>query len=351
MTIRSGDGRRQPLDPYRRPGAPAQAERLGITTMTPNAAQRDPHRLRPVFVLAPARSHSSVVVMMLGRHPALYGFPELSLFRVETVAQLLAPDRMGEPPRIAGALRSLAQVHDGKQDDESIERARHWLDARQDWDVASAYDHLLDVVAPAIGVQKAPEDSNREDYLARLHDRYPEARFVHLTRHPITAAASMHRAWATSGLWEVPPELFHMYCLGTWLFHHSRIQRFTRQLGVEQWRRVRSEDVLNQPRTVLPDLCRWLEISADDDALEAMLQPQLSPYARFGPTQARGGNDPAFLADPNPRQVVLPDTVTAPADWIVDPWLFVSLVRFADELGYRSPRSPQVTETTDPASS
>src|SRR5262249_10281696 len=43
----------------------------------------------PVFVLAPARSHSSVAVAMLSQHPAMYGFPELRLFRARDVAGLL----------------------------------------------------------------------------------------------------------------------------------------------------------------------------------------------------------------------------------------------------------------------
>src|SRR5947209_5720522 len=42
----------------------------------------------PVLILCTPRSCSSVVCAMLGRHPQLYGFPELNLFVFDTVGEL-----------------------------------------------------------------------------------------------------------------------------------------------------------------------------------------------------------------------------------------------------------------------
>jgi hypothetical protein len=301
--------------------------------------RRDPSWHRPVFVLAPARSNSSIVSSMIGMHPELYGFPELSLFRASTVAGLIddRPGQRGLPSRArsAGLARAVAQVHEGRQDEDTVAAARQWLADRRDWDVALVFDHLLEQVSPATGFEKSPENSNRQDYLRRLAAAYPRARFLHLTRHPVTTAISMHRVWSKADMWDIPDELFHLHVLGTWLFNHARVKRFTTALPPDRWMRVRSEDVLNSPETTLPAICRWLGIDAGPDALEAMMHPERSPFARLGPSNAMGGNDPGFLEQPALHRAEMPTTLELPPDWIVDPWLHVAVVEFAASIGYR----------------
>ena len=58
---------------------------------------RDPLWYAPLFMIAPARSYTSVIAAMLGQHPDLYAFPELMLFRDDQVAGLLAAT-----PRVKG---------------------------------------------------------------------------------------------------------------------------------------------------------------------------------------------------------------------------------------------------------
>ena len=53
----------------------------------PVAAARDPYRFQPVFLLATARSFSSVVTAMIGQHPQLAGLPELKLFCAADIAE------------------------------------------------------------------------------------------------------------------------------------------------------------------------------------------------------------------------------------------------------------------------
>src|SRR5581483_11766354 len=168
------------------------------------------------------------------------------------------------------------------------------------------YDHLLGCIAPRIGVQKSPEDSGRDEYLARVAAAYPRARFLHLTRHPISSAGSMHRAWKELGYWDIAPEAFHNFCVGVWYHQHLRIDRFVSSLPPDRGLRARAEDVLNSPRQALPAICAWLGIDASPGAIEQMCHPERSPHARFGPLAAYGGGDGAFLADPVPRAAELP---------------------------------------------
>src|SRR5262249_40107568 len=133
---------------------------------------RDPLRFSPVFVLAPARSNSSVVTAMLGQHPELCVFPELALFRKETVGELVTdpPGGKGAPAsqRMAGVYRALAEHHGGAQTSDTVAAAATWVEARSSWRVAELLAHLLGLAEPRAGIEKSPESSSRDEYLSRL---------------------------------------------------------------------------------------------------------------------------------------------------------------------------------------
>jgi hypothetical protein len=299
---------------------------------------RDPEAFSPLFVLAPARSHSSVVTTAIGQHPQLYAFPELNLFRSPVVRPMLfdPPDWKGIPSiaRLGGLLRSVALLDFGEQSPEAVLEAYHWLRCRRGWTGAHVYDHLLTGASPLVGVEKTPENSGREDNLVRLAAAYPRARFLHLTRHPLPAMRSMHEAWSQLPWWNVPPELFHQFCMGAWLFHHERILRFTGALPPGQTRRVRAEDLLNHPRREMRRLCLWLGIDASPAAVASMCHPERSPFARPGPQDAPYGNDPKFVKSPRMRKAEIPPSLDVPAEWTVDPWLLAATIEMAHRLGY-----------------
>ena len=231
-----------------------ESARLAEAAIVPPA--RDPMWFSPLFVLSPARSNSSVVTAMLGQHAGLRVFPELALFRKDTVDELLSdpPGWRGPPTRLrlAGVFRALAEHHDGEQTPETVEAAVSWVEERRAWSVGDLLDHLLALAAPLIGVEKSPESSSRGEYLMRMSDSYPRARYLHLTRHPVSSVASMHRVWEDKGYWNVRPELFHHFCLAVWYHQHTRILEFARSLPPDRVLRVRSEDVLNAPAESLP---------------------------------------------------------------------------------------------------
>jgi len=309
-------------------------------------ATRDPLWYSPLFVLAPARTHSTVINAMIGMHPRMAAFPELALFRRGTMAELLRDPPGWRGPtadqRLVGLLRALAQVEHGVQSEETIALARDWLAQRAAWSGEQVYDHLLARVAPRVGVQKSPEDSGRDEYLQRVAAAYPRARFLHLTRHPVTSATSMHLAWKDSSFWNIQPQAFHNFCLGVWHHQHRRIDRFVSALQPDRGLRVRAEDVLNAPQEHLPRICAWLGFDAAPASIEAMCHPERSPHATVGPPGALGGGDAGFLRDPVPRAVELPVSLDVPPEWGIDPWLLLTVIEQANRFGYRhEPRDPR----------
>jgi hypothetical protein len=301
---------------------------------------RDPERFAPVFVLAPPRSYSSVVATMIGQHPELAGLPELKLFAYRSIAEMEASlprywRERGFTHRSPGLVRALAQLEFGDQEPDSIERARAWLEDRPHWSGAHVFDALLSRLQPRTAVEKSPENVATDAALRRLARAYPNARYLHLTRHPVTTQMSMveHRRRTVPSH---PLDGQPMAGIAAWLDVHQRIVRFLAPLVPERVMRVRAEDVLNDPQRQLTSIAGWLGLRADAAAVAAMCHPEASPYARFGPAGSGviGGLDPGFLHDPIPRAVELPRSMERPAGWLGDARPWRRTVALASSFGY-----------------
>jgi hypothetical protein len=311
----------------------------------PTAPPRDPYRFAPLFVLAPARSYTSVIATMIGQHPELAGLPELKLFSYRTIGELEAslPSywiERGFTHRSPGLVRALAQFEFGYQTAENLAAARAWLHQRWHWSGTDVLDVLLARLAPRTTVEKSAENLTTAAALRRLASAYPKARYLHLTRHPATTQASM----ADHLLRTVPeyPRVGEpMAGIAAWHGVHARILRFTAVLPRDRVMRVRAEDVLNDARAQLRAIAAWLRVRTDDAAIEAMCHPEASPFARFGPhgSGVIGGHDHGFLHDPIPHRVEVSQTIEPPPGWHGEPRLWQRTVKLALQLGYGDTRA------------
>lgn len=299
--------------------------------------RREAERFAPVFVLATARSYSSVIATMIGRHPELAGLPELKLFCCETVGELEAAlpkywrDR-GVTHRSPGLVRALAELEFGGQSPEALLAARAWLRDRPHWTGAEVMDFLQERLKPRIAVEKSPDNLSTDASVERMAAAYPRARYLHLTRHPVTTQRSM-RAYLKQTLPEYPQDGEPMNSIGSWYEIQRRILRFTAELPGDRYLRVRAEDVLNDGPARLENIARWLGVRTDAEAIEGMRHPEKSPFASPG-TEASGGNDPGFLRDPVPRRVEMPATLEAPEGWAAEAGVWEMVVGLANRLGY-----------------
>jgi hypothetical protein len=304
------------------------------------APPRDPVRFAPVFVLAPARSYSSVISMMLGQHPDLAGLPELKVFAYPTISELEASlprfwIERGVTHRAPGLVRAIAEIIFGGQTLESLAEARVWLHKKSAWSGADVLDCLLAKLQPRIGVEKSPENVETVAALKRVAAAYPRARYLHLTRHPVATQRSIqqHLDRMAPGRGQLGQP---MSGIAAWCETHRLILRFAAALPADRYCRVRSEDVLNDTEPNLTAIAGWLGVRIDAAALEAMIHPERSPFAGFAPAAsgAAGGNDPAFLRDPVPHRVQMPQTLEPPAGWSAKPLVWGRVVDLANYLGY-----------------
>lgn len=296
----------------------------------------------PVFLLAPARSYSTVAVAMLAGHPRLFAFPELLLFPVRRLRDLLDEElartgnlRVWAISRVNGILRAVAQLHEGSQDDEAIRAAQDWVLAHDDWTTQELLDHLLGLVAPAIGVEKSPDTVNSDEAIVSCVHAYPDARFLHLTRHPVTSQRSMRKYWSSQTP-EGGSESLVATSAVAWYWGHRRIVQTLDTLPVRQWMRIRAEDLLRAPEQCLPGILDWLGLECSAEIIARMRQTERWTFAGFDSGSRLGGGDRLFLTEPRLREVGgPPSSVVFEPELGIPPPIENAMRELAEQLGYR----------------
>jgi hypothetical protein len=310
-----------------------------------------------VFILAPPRSFSSVICAMLGQHPQMYGLPELYLFTSETFSEWSAQYYRSTYPASDGLLRALAQIRFGEQTDQTIGLAAEWIKERSHLTTGAILEALADMVHPLIPIEKSPSLVYRLEYLRRSYAMFPQARYIHLVRHPRGySEAVIKLIGGPDKLRQAPLWLVHLASFPefptdhdvkrnrtidldpqrNWYHTHATTLQFLRSVPSEQKMMVRGEDVLNDPGRSLRAIAGWLGLRTDPAAIEEMMHPERSPFACYGPPAATQGNDAFFMESPALRPGPLATwSLEGPLSWRTDGRELLPMVKeMALEFGY-----------------
>ena len=278
----------------------------------------------PVIILAAPHSFTSVVCAMLGQHPQMFGLPEVHLFVAETMRERVrtCASTLPGPHHQNGLLRVVAQLFAGEQTVHTIAQAQRWVNARADRTCVSVFRELAEKVSPRMLVEKSPTTTMHSEYLQRVRRAFPNAKFIHLLRHPRSHGESNMRKRRSLALdrgkpWRafrqniaIPGPMaaaaarrsrVFAYIRG-WYTWNMNIITFLDGLPEGQKMRVRGEDLLSEPDPYLRKIAEWLGLRTDEEAIEAMKHPERSPYACIGPANAPFGNNGAFLQAPALRR-------------------------------------------------
>ena len=295
----------------------------------------------PLLIVAPPGAHASRLAAMLGQHSRAQDLPELNLFMAATLGGLGEISALSDGLTTHGLRRAIAAIHYGGQTDDGIAAAGRWLARRADWSGAATLAELARVLAPKVLVSGETAVGWRPDFIDRLLDDLPDVRLLHLVEHPRrwcrdTAAALDGRLFIAPDYKDYavnPPALDPQLA---WFRVHANLAAAGALLPAAQYRVLRIEDLLTRPESTLTELCDWLGWGAQPQELEAMQQPERSPFASLGPDAAMYGADEGFLADPGfARRLRLPEVLEGPLEWREDGQGFAAEVRaIASRYGY-----------------
>lgn len=299
----------------------------------------------PLFLLAPPRSYTSLVNAMLGQHPQAYGLPELCLFNVETLVDLWRGSNTEIPENGAlvrhGLLRAVAEIYCGEQRTTTVNMAFAWASRREHLSTGHVFQEIVDKLHPLVAVEKSPSYPMSVKRMQAIRRTFPDARFVHLLRHPVAQCKSLMAINDGSFCLKVEAfELAEDYALMepqiAWHDININILNFLDEVPAECQLRMRGEDIMAEPERNLARIARWAGLRDDGEAVDAMMHPERSPFACFGPLNALFGNDPNFLAGPTfrPHKPKVP-SLSKPVPWRTDgKGLYPEVIALAQEFGY-----------------
>lgn len=307
----------------------------------------------PVFILAPPCTFSWALCAMLGQHPQMYALPELHLFSAETMAEWWNLCSRESYEMDHGLARTVADLYFGEQTDDTIVRARGWLRRRAHFTTGFLLEVLAQRLSPLIPIEKSPSIVSRREFLQRAFAMFPNARFLHLVSHPRGFGE-----WVMDRLRELDKAkplaeshwLRHLAsypypgsAVGSgldpqkgWYVLHSGILDFLSSVPADQQRTLKGEDLVGDTSAAVLQIMTWLGVRADSEALDSMKHPELSPYAHYGPANARFGSDIFLVPGPVLHPAWLrPQKLEGPLSWREDGGAFLPEVKaLAQRFGY-----------------
>lgn len=243
------------------------------TTPRPDSASATliPPRLAPAaagarvpnvgFVLSSPRAGSTLLRVMLHGHPDIFSPPELNLLPFESMGQRAAWfQQHGFGWMGRGLVATVAAL--GRMSPEQAQaRIRAWELA--DTAVADVYRGLHGAAKRALLVDKSPLYAADASFLLPATDRFHNARFIHLVRHPAAVIDSwvrmrFHRlngsAWPA---WHPSP---WKYAENSWRQMNENIRTFLRGVPPSRVCVVRFEDLLADLEGTCSTMCGALGV-------------------------------------------------------------------------------------------
>ncbi|WP_293368406.1 sulfotransferase [Nevskia sp.] len=296
----------------------------------------------PLLIVAPPGAHAARLAAMLGQHSRAQDLPELNLFMAATVGGLNEIGALSDGLTTQGLRRAVAALYLDGQTDAGIAAASRWLARRADWTGAALITEFALRLAPKVLVSVDAAIGWRPDFIDRLLDDLPDVRLLHLVEHPRrwcqdTMAALADRLFVAPDYKDYaanPPALDPQLA---WFRVHANLAAAGALLPDAHYRVLRIEDLLTRPEAALAGVCDWLGWSANPGELDAMQQPERSPFAAFGPDAALCGTDAGFLADPGfARRLRLPERLDGPLEWRSDqPGFAAEVLALASRYDYQ----------------
>jgi amino acid adenylation domain-containing protein len=252
------------------PAAGSEAEdrfRALFQPRVPPSTTAAPRRILPraVFVLAPPRSGTTLLRVMLGGHRELFAPPELELLQFPTLAQR----RESLSGRYAfyteGLTRAVMALRDCSAGD-----AQAFLDRAADegWTIPDTYAWLSTEAGGRLLVDKTTSYALDPAALARAEELFESPLYIHLTRHPQACISSFVKA----RLDQVYLRAEHGFTAAqaaelTWRVAQHNISVWSDRIDRDRLFRLPFEDLVADPAGTASRLCDFLGIAGDADML------------------------------------------------------------------------------------
>ncbi len=239
-----------------------------IDSLTPDNPEFDPTDRNPpaCFVLAPPRSGSTLLRVMLAGHQRLFAPPELELLGVDTL------DQWGHGEQINtwrnGLIEAFRNTFGWSLDQARSELTRWIYEKKPTHEV---YALLQQGIGDRLLIDKTPGYSASLAILRKAERWFRDVRYIHLVRHPCDTILSfqeyrLHLAFAR--LQKMlsclqPSQISEL----SWLIGHGNILRFLEEVPPERFCRIYFESLVAHPRQEMERIAAFLGIPFSEEMI------------------------------------------------------------------------------------
>jgi amino acid adenylation domain-containing protein len=240
-----------------------------IVPLAPHASGEDRQQEKnpqAIFILAPFRSGTTLLRVMLAGHPRLFAPAELQLLGFNTLGERRAAFSGKYRLWLEGTIRTVMQIQGCDADQAKCIMARY---EDQDMTTKQFYRVLQDWIAPKTLVDKSPLYALDLATLKRAECDFEDALYIHLVRHPYAMVRSFERHRMEQVLF-MPEQPFSARELGelVWVISHQNIAEFLDGVPEGRKYRIRFEELTHQPRAVMAQMCRKFGLEYHPDLIE-----------------------------------------------------------------------------------
>lgn len=223
---------------------------------------------KAIFILSPPRSGSTLLRVLLAGHPKLFAPPELHLLSYANLKQRKLALQEVESDHLAqGVLRAVMQLKGC-----SSEAAHQLVNQYEEQGLPTVefYKLLEQWQGDRILVDKTPTYAAHTGILSRAESYFENPIYIHLVRHPY----GMIYSYETAKLERIVPIMnsssFERRQLAemTWLVSNSNITNFLKNIPLKRQFRIKFENLVQSPKSVMMNLCAFLNIEFSDDMVE-----------------------------------------------------------------------------------
>jgi len=214
---------------------------------------------KAIFILAPPRSGTTLLRVMLAGHPDLFAATELQLLGFNTLMERREAYSGKYSLWLEGTIRAIMEIK-GCDAEEAMKMMDDF--EKKNYTTKQFYRALQDWLAGRILVDKSPSYVLDPDTLRKAERDFDEALYIHIVRHPYAMVRSFENYHMDQVLF-LKEQSFTPRQLGelVWLVSHMNTVEFLRQIPEHRQYQIRFEDLVSEPQKIMEDLCRTFRIS------------------------------------------------------------------------------------------
>ncbi|MEU4643707.1 amino acid adenylation domain-containing protein [Micromonospora sp. NPDC023814] len=226
----------------------------------------------PVFLLSAPRSGSTLLRVMLAGNPDLFVPPELELLGFDSMAERTRALEGPHSYARDGLARAVRELLGGDP-----REAHDFIERQRDLTIGGLYQLITRLLGHRRLVDKTSTYAMDLSALRRAGRLFPEARYLHLIRHPAAMIASYQEVKLDQVFRHphdfTPRQLAELI----WLVSNLNVAEFFESVPAGRQLRVRFEDLLDDPAEVLRDVARFVGVPFH----QAMLDPYADQATRM----------------------------------------------------------------------